>query len=120
MRIFWLSIVRSSGSPPKRRPAPRPMGSSLGEAPAPRSKSGRDAGDDAGAYGSAAFANSEAQPVIHRDWRDQLHVHRNIVARHHHFSAFRQLHDTGHVGRAEIELRPVIGEERRMAAAFLL
>ena len=57
---------------------------------------------------------------IHRDRRDQLHVHRHVVARHHHLGAFRQLHDAGHVGGAEVELRAVVGEERRVPAALFL
>ena len=46
--------------------------------------------------------------------------HRDIVARHHHLRARRQLDDAGHVGGAEIELRTVVGEERRMTAALFL
>ena len=47
-------------------------------------------------------------------------VHLHVVARHHHLGAFRQLHDAGHVGRAEVELRTVVGEERRVTAALFL
>src|SRR5439155_3724651 len=47
---------------------------------------------------------------------DQLHFDRHVVARHHHFRAFRELHDAGHVGGAEIELRTIVREERCMAS----
>ena len=36
------------------------------------------------AYGTPPFANREPQPLLHRDRRDQLDVHRHVVARHHH------------------------------------
>ena len=44
----------------------------------------------------------------------------DVVAGHDHLGAFLQLHDAGHVGRAEVELRAVVGEERRVAAALFL
>ena len=47
-------------------------------------------------------------------------VDRHVVARHHHLGALRQLDDAGHVGGAEVELRPVVGEERGVTAALLL
>src|SRR4029079_3242642 len=37
-----------------------------------------------------------------------------------HLGALGKVGDTGHVGRAEVELRPVAVEERRVAATFLL
>ena len=39
----------------------------------------QDLGDDAGADGAAAFADRKAQPFVHRNRRDQLHRHPNIV-----------------------------------------
>ena len=72
------------------------------------------------ADGAAAFADGEAQLVFHGDRHDQLDVDREVVARHHHLGAFRQLHDAGHVGRAEVELRTVVGEERRVTATLFL
>ncbi len=44
----------------------------------------------------------------------------DVVARHDHLRAFRQRHDAGHVRRAEVELRTVVGEERRVTAALFL
>ena len=49
-----------------------------------------------------------------------LTVMRHVVARHHHLLVLGQLDRTGHVGRAEVELRPVVVEERRVTAAFVL
>src|SRR5512139_946065 len=80
----------------------------------------RDASDNPCADGTAAFANCEAQTLVHGDRSDQLHAQRNVVARHHHLRAFRQLNFARHVGRAEIELRTVVREERRVTAALVL
>src|SRR5438128_2244499 len=79
-----------------------------------------DACHDTRADGAAAFADREAQLLLHRDRHDQVHFHRDVVARHHHFGAFRQMHYTGDVSGAEVELRPVVGEERSMTAALFL
>src|SRR5690606_35705278 len=75
-------------------------------------------GDDAGADGAAAFADGEAELLFHRDRRDERHVHLHVVARHDHFRAFRKRHDTRDVRRAEIELRTVVREERRVTATL--
>src|SRR3546814_15904378 len=77
-----------------------------------------DGSDDAGADGAAAFADREAQLFFHRDRNDQFDLNRHVIARHDHFRAFRKRHDTGHVRRAEVELRTVVREERRMTAAL--
>src|SRR6185503_4724408 len=79
-----------------------------------------DLGDDAGADGAAAFADREPQALFHRDRGDQLHLHLDVVPRHHHLGVRRQLHRPRHVGRAEVKLRPVALEERRMPPAFFL
>src|SRR5476649_895842 len=76
--------------------------------------------DDAGADGPAAFADGEAQLFFHRVRFDQLGFHRDIVPRHHHFGAFRQLDDAGDVGGAEVELRTVVGKERGVTPALVL
>jgi hypothetical protein len=47
-------------------------------------------GNNASTNGAAAFADGEAQLFFHGDWRDQLNIKRDVVARHHHFSAFWQ------------------------------
>ena len=79
-----------------------------------------DARHHAGADGAATFADRETKLFFHGDRHDQVHFHRHVVARHHHLGAFRQMHDTGHVGGAEVELRTVVGEERGMTAALFL
>src|SRR5665213_3054840 len=79
-----------------------------------------DLGHHAGADGAAAFADGETQFFLHGDRGDQLHVQLGVVAGHDHLDAFLQLDDAGDVGGAEIELRPIVGEERRVAAAFVL
>src|ERR1700744_1743826 len=79
-----------------------------------------DACDDAGADGAATFTDREAELFFHRDRHDQVHFHRGVVARHSHFGAFGQMHDTGHVGGAEVELRPIVGEERGVTSALFL
>src|SRR5207253_826090 len=43
-----------------------------------------DLGHDACADGAAALADREAQPLLHRDRRDQLDRHLRVVPRHHH------------------------------------
>src|ERR1700719_3439955 len=76
--------------------------------------------DDAGTDGAAALADREAQLLFHRDRHDQVHLHRDVVARHHHLGTFGQVHDAGHVRGAEVELRPVVGEERGMTTTLFL
>ena len=50
----------------------------------------------------------------------QLDLHGDVVAGHDHFRAAQQLGRAGHVGRAEVKLRTIAGEERRMTAALFL
>src|SRR6516162_811175 len=76
--------------------------------------------DDAGADGAAALADRKAQPLIHCDRRNQLDLHRDVVARHHHLGPLRQMYRPGHIRRAEVKLRPVVAEKRRVPPAFLL
>src|SRR5471030_584094 len=79
-----------------------------------------DARHHAGADGAAALANGEAKFLLHGDRHDQVHFHRHVVARHHHFGTGRQVHHAGHVGGAEVKLRTVVGEERSMTTALFL
>src|ERR1022692_3707640 len=76
--------------------------------------------DDTCADGFAAFADREAQPLLHRNRRNQLHHDLDVVPGHHHLGALRQLHRAGHVGGAKVELRPVALEERRVPPALFL
>src|SRR6202022_3528521 len=73
--------------------------------------------DGTGADGSAAFANRKARTFFNGDRRNQLAVDGGVVARHHHLDALRQVERAGDVGRADIELRTIPVEERRVAAA---
>src|SRR5882757_6837440 len=73
-----------------------------------------DLGDTARTDGLAAFADGEAHGLFHGDRGDELDFDRDVVAGHHHFDAFRELDRAGHVRGAEIELRAIVGEERRV------
>src|SRR5436190_3377538 len=79
-----------------------------------------DVGDHARTHGAAALADSEAQTLIHGDRLDQLDLHVRVVARHDHLLALRELDRTRHIRRAEVELRAVVVEERRVPAALVL
>src|SRR5207248_185913 len=50
--------------------------------------------------------------------RNQLHFDRYVVARHHHLHPLGHLRHPGHIRGAEVELRPVAIEKRRVAPAF--
>src|SRR5919201_1316784 len=69
---------------------------------------------------AAALADREAKPGIHRDGLDELDLHVRVVSRHHHLLSFGQLDRPGDVGRAEVALRPVAVEERRVASTLVL
>src|SRR5690606_33271802 len=79
-----------------------------------------DLGDDARAHRAATLADGETQALVHRDRVDQRHRHLHVVAGHHHLDAFRKLHRARDVGRAEVELRAVALEERRVTATLVL
>src|SRR5438067_2285301 len=85
--------------------------------PAP---SRQDFRDDACAYRSAAFSDREAQLLFHGDRRDQLNRHLDVVARHDHLRALCERDGAGDVRRAEVELRAIAVEERRVASALFL
>ena len=67
----------------------------------------------------AAFTDSETEAFFNSDWCNQFDIHFNVIARHAHFSAFRQGNDTCNVCCSEIELRTIVIEERSMTAAFI-
>src|SRR4051812_8975872 len=79
-----------------------------------------DTGHHPGADGTATLADGEPEAVVHGDRLDQLDRHLDVVARHDHLRAFRKVGDAGHIGGAEVELRPVAVEERRVAATLFL
>src|SRR5215217_8200482 len=74
---------------------------------------GEDLGNHAGADGTAAFADCEAQAFFHRDRVDQLDGDRHVIAWHDHFLVRWQLDRAGHVGGT------VVVEERGVTAAFI-
>src|SRR3954467_10237023 len=78
-----------------------------------------DLGHDAGADRAAAFANREAQPLVHGDRLSEIDVHVGVVARADHLLALRERDRARHVRRAEVELRPVAVEERRVPPALV-
>src|SRR5438094_10375380 len=77
---------------------------------------GRHTGSDR----AATFTDGEAHPLFDRDRGDELDLHVDVVARHHHLGALGQLDLAGHVRGAHVELRAVPLEERRVTAALLL
>src|SRR5580692_12979177 len=81
---------------------------------------GNHLSDHTGTDGFTTLADGETQALLHRDRGDQLHHDLDVVPRHHHLGALRQLHGSGDIGGAEVELRPVALEERRMPTALFL
>src|SRR5207302_10029502 len=74
----------------------------------------------AGTDRATTFADGEAHPLLDGDRGDELDLHVDVVAWHHHLGALGQLDLAGHVRGADVELRAVPLEERRVAAALLL
>src|SRR5580704_10064175 len=79
-----------------------------------------DLADGPRAYGVSAFADREAQALLHRHRCDQLDHQAHVVSRHYHFCRRRQLRHPRHVRRAEIKLRTISFEEGRVPSAFFL
>src|SRR3989441_1930921 len=73
----------------------------------------------AGSDRAATFTDGEAHSLLDRDRGDELDLHVNVVARHHHAVALGQLDLAGPVRGPHVELRAVSLEERRMTAALL-
>src|SRR6266851_1640510 len=69
---------------------------------------------------AAALTDGEAHLLFDRDRGDQLDLHGNVVAGHHHLGTLRQLDLAGHIRGPYVELRPVALEERGVAATLLL
>src|SRR5699024_7855501 len=79
-----------------------------------------DLGDDAGAHRATALAHRKAKPLLHRNRRDETDGHLHVVPRHHHLGVRRQLHRTRHVRGAEVKLRAIALEKRRVSTTLLL
>ena len=52
-----------------------------------------DVGDGTGSDEKTAFADGEAQALLHRDRGVQRDLQRDVVARHHHLGALRSFAD---------------------------
>src|SRR3569832_798651 len=77
-----------------------------------------DLRDDACTDGTATFADGEADLLFHGDRLNEFDGDRDVVARHNHFRAFGELDGARDVGRAEIDMRTIVREERRVAATL--
>src|SRR5262249_50989521 len=103
---FWILFSKSAGrDKPARLEKPKLLD---------------DLRDGAGADGVAAFANRETQALLKRHRSDQHPFAAYVVARHPHFHASRQLHIPCYVRGAEVKLRTIAGEKRRVPPAFFL
>src|SRR5579872_3482303 len=67
---------------------------------------------DASADGMSTFSNGKANPLLHRNRRDQLRLKLDIVPRHHHLYPGLQRHRSRHITRPKIKLRPIPLEKR--------
>src|ERR687890_2497866 len=114
------SVPEAPGAWPIGRPARR--GARAGSARAPRVQQVLldDLGDATRTDGAATLADGEAHALVHRDRLDEVDLHVGVVTGHDHLGALGEGHDAGHVGRAEVELRPVVAVERRVPAAPVL
>src|SRR3954471_1997910 len=122
LEASYCLFARQRRTPSLRGP-PHPPLRDAGAAEAQRGRIGLlldDLGDDARADGTATLADGEPEALVHGDRLDQLDLHLHVVARHDHLDALGQVSAARDVGRAEVELRAVAREERRVAAALLL
>src|SRR6476469_5815769 len=79
-----------------------------------------DLGDRSGADRAAALADREARAGFERHRRHQLAADLGGGPRPQNSDPIRQLQRAGDVGGADVELRAVAVEERRVPAALLL
>src|SRR3990172_8270207 len=79
-----------------------------------------DLGHDARAHRPTPLPDREPQLLLHRDRRDQRHIHRHVVPRHHHLHPRRQRAHPRHVRRPKVKLRPIPLEKRRVPPPLLL
>jgi len=76
--------------------------------------------DDARANCSSPFTYCKSDSLIHCNRANQIHIHVDVIARHHHLNIRRQLHRTGDIRSPKIELRTVTFEKRRMSPTLVL
>src|SRR4051794_19868498 len=79
-----------------------------------------DLGDSTRTNGAATLTDGEPQALFHGDGLDQRDGHLGVVTGHHHLGALGEGHHAGHVRGPEVELRPVVVEERRVPATLVL
>src|SRR3954463_7127221 len=128
MRIlFWvraamtglrLDAIRRPVDVARGRPAGPPLGSPAQTSPDASLLD--DLGDHPRADRASALANGEAQALVHGDRLGHLDRHLDVLTRHGPLRALGEVRNPGHVGRPEVELRPVAVEERSVATALLL
>src|SRR4051812_22359406 len=114
-----LLMGRRPGRMPLQFTTP-PVGGVGGLEDPPRESLLDDLGDDSRADGAATLADGEPQALVHGDRLNQLDRHLDVVSRHNHLGPLGEVRDAGHVGGAEVELRPVAREERRVTTTLLL
>src|SRR6185312_10624327 len=123
-RAFVLSLTRPRSDHPSGRCLSYLTWQKKGGGPDDRARRPlqllNDFGDDPGADRTAALADRKPQTLIHGDRLDQLDLHLDVVAGHDHLGALGQIGHAGDVSRAEVELRPITGEERGVTPALLL
>src|SRR3989344_8800127 len=80
----------------------------------------RDLGHDTSTNRLATFANSEVLLLFESDWGRELHLEGDRIAWHHHLFTFRKSDLSSHVRSADVELRLVAREERRVTTTLVL
>src|SRR6266852_152762 len=76
--------------------------------------------DNTGAHRLATLADGEVTAALQGDRLVERHEYRRVVAGHAHVHAGLQVDLPGHVRGAEVELRLVAVEERRVPATLFL
>ncbi len=71
-------------------------------------------------YGTATFADSEAETFLHCNLVEEGNFQRYVIAWHYHLYVLRKLYVTSYVRGTEVELRAVAVEEWRVTATFVL
>src|SRR5258707_9464826 len=77
-------------------------------------------GADARTNGAPAFANGEVRADFHGHRLDQLDGHLDVITRYDHLHSLRQLDRSRHVRGADVELRTIAVEERRVTPTLFL
>src|SRR5947208_15142365 len=113
MRILLAVIAdiwtyRADGAPPRSWGAAPVLCPFPPPAAPPRAQKGRPSGrppesllenlgDDSRAHGATPLTDREPKALVHGNRSDQLDRHLDIVSRHHHLGALREVRHPGHV-----------------------